>query len=227
MQHTDFILAVIAEEWGFLGVISCWASSPRFCCDRLTLARVARDRGGVFLILALCGMMFFSVMVNASMMIGLLPTTGIPLPLVSYGGSSIATTLHRDRADSGRGLPALRQRVRSELLVNATPPETRVALTEDGRTVEVLHERRGHQGLVGNVYLARVHRVLPGMNAAFVSLGLERDALPLRRGHRTPERRGRRRGDRDTGPRLPAAGGPSESDRIDDLLEKARTSSSR
>jgi ribonuclease G len=67
--------------------------------------------------------------------------------------------------------------VKRELLVSATPPETRVAATEDGKTVEVLHERRGHQGLVGNVYLARVHRILPGMHAAFVSLGLERDAF--------------------------------------------------
>ncbi|HEY1435689.1 MAG TPA: Rne/Rng family ribonuclease [Thermoanaerobaculia bacterium] len=67
--------------------------------------------------------------------------------------------------------------MRKELLVNATPPETRVALTEDGRVVEVLHERRGRQGLVGNVYLGRVHRVLPGMQAAFVSIGLDRDAF--------------------------------------------------
>lgn len=67
--------------------------------------------------------------------------------------------------------------MKRELLVNATPPETRVAVLEDGKTVEVLHERRGHQGLVGNVYLGRVHRVLPGMHAAFVSIGLERDAF--------------------------------------------------
>ena len=64
-----------------------------------------------------------------------------------------------------------------DLLVNATPPETRVALREDGRTVEVFHERRGREGLVGNVYLGRVHRVLPGMQAAFVSIGLDRDAF--------------------------------------------------
>jgi len=57
----------------------------------MKLAQTARDRGGVFLVLALTGMMFFSVVINASMMIGLAPTTGIPLPLVSYGGSSIAT----------------------------------------------------------------------------------------------------------------------------------------
>jgi ribonuclease G len=67
--------------------------------------------------------------------------------------------------------------VRKELLVNVTPPETRVALTEDGRVVEVFHERKGHRGLVGNVYLGRVHRVLPGMQAAFVSIGLDRDAF--------------------------------------------------
>ena len=67
--------------------------------------------------------------------------------------------------------------MKKQLLVNATPPETRVALIEDGRVVEVLHERRQRQGLVGNVYLGRVHRVLPGMEAAFVSIGLERDAF--------------------------------------------------
>jgi ribonuclease G len=67
--------------------------------------------------------------------------------------------------------------VRKELLVAVTPPEIRVALMEDGRVVEVFHERRGHRGLVGNVYLGRVHRVLPGMQAAFVSIGLDRDAF--------------------------------------------------
>ncbi|HEV8117889.1 MAG TPA: Rne/Rng family ribonuclease [Thermoanaerobaculia bacterium] len=67
--------------------------------------------------------------------------------------------------------------MRRELAVNATPPETRVALLEDGRTVEVLHERHGRQGLVGNVYLGRVHRVLPGMHAAFLAIGLDRDAF--------------------------------------------------
>ena len=67
--------------------------------------------------------------------------------------------------------------MRKELLISASPPETRVALLEDGRAVEVLHERRGRQGLVGNVYLGRVHRVLPGIQAAFVSIGIDRDAF--------------------------------------------------
>jgi len=92
VQHTDFILAVIAEEWGFLGVILVLGLFATLLLRALALAQVARDRGGVFLILALAGILFFSVVVNASMMIGLLPTTGIPLPLVSYGGSSVATT---------------------------------------------------------------------------------------------------------------------------------------
>jgi len=92
VQHTDFILAVIAEEWGFLGTILVLGLFAALILRSLALARVARDRGGVFLILALAGMMFFSVTVNAALMIGLLPTTGIPLPLVSYGGSSVATT---------------------------------------------------------------------------------------------------------------------------------------
>jgi ribonuclease G len=67
--------------------------------------------------------------------------------------------------------------VKKELLVNVTPPETRVALIEDGRAVEVFHERARRQGLVGNVYLGRIHRVLPGIQAAFVSVGLDRDAF--------------------------------------------------
>lgn len=92
VQHTDFIFAVIAEEWGFLGVILVLGLFATLILRSLALARVARDRGGVFLILSLAGMLFFSVIVNASMMIGLMPTTGIPLPLVSYGGSSVATT---------------------------------------------------------------------------------------------------------------------------------------
>ena len=91
VQHTDFILAVIAEEWGFLGVCLVLALFAGLLLRALTLARVARDRGGVFLILGVSSMLFFSVVVNAAMMIGLLPTTGIPLPLVSYGGSSVAT----------------------------------------------------------------------------------------------------------------------------------------
>jgi rod shape determining protein RodA len=92
VQHTDFILAVIAEEWGFLGIILVLGLFAALLLRALKLAQSARDRGGVFLVLCLTSMMLFSVVLNASMMIGLAPTTGIPLPLISYGGSSVATT---------------------------------------------------------------------------------------------------------------------------------------
>ncbi|MGD8741949.1 MAG: ribonuclease G [Granulosicoccaceae bacterium] len=65
----------------------------------------------------------------------------------------------------------------SELLINVTPNETRVALVENGVLQELYIEREGSRGLVGNVYKGRVSRVLPGMQAAFVDIGLERAAF--------------------------------------------------
>ena len=64
-----------------------------------------------------------------------------------------------------------------EILINFTPPETRVAIVENGVLQEVLVERARKRGLVGNVYKGRVCRVLPGMQAAFVDIGLERAAF--------------------------------------------------
>ena len=61
-----------------------------------------------------------------------------------------------------------------EILVNATPLETRVALVENGILQEVLIERTQRRGLVGNIYRGKVVRVLPGMQAAFIDIGLER-----------------------------------------------------
>jgi rod shape determining protein RodA len=92
VRHTDFIFAVLAEEWGFLGVLTVLGLYAAFFWRALAAARHARDRGGLFLVLGLTAMIFFSVLLNTGMIIGLFPTTGIPLPLLSYGGSSIATT---------------------------------------------------------------------------------------------------------------------------------------
>jgi ribonuclease G len=64
-----------------------------------------------------------------------------------------------------------------DLIVSTTPPETKVALLEDGRVSEIFIEREAHRGIVGNIYKGRVTRVLPGMQSAFVDLGLERDAF--------------------------------------------------
>ena len=64
-----------------------------------------------------------------------------------------------------------------ELLINVTPHETRVAMVENGVLQEVQIERASHRGLVGNIYNGRVVRVLPGMQSAFIDIGLERTAF--------------------------------------------------
>ncbi len=64
-----------------------------------------------------------------------------------------------------------------EILINVTPPETRVAVIENGIVQEIIVERTAKRGLVGNIYKGKVCRVLPGMQAAFVDAGLERAAF--------------------------------------------------
>ena len=64
-----------------------------------------------------------------------------------------------------------------EIFVNVTPRETRAALVENGSTQELYIERAGRRGLVGNLYRGRISRVLPGMQAAFVDIGLARTAF--------------------------------------------------
>jgi ribonuclease G len=64
----------------------------------------------------------------------------------------------------------------SLLVVNADGPETRVALVEDGLLGELYIERKRERGIAGNIYKGRVERVLPGMQAAFINIGLEKSA---------------------------------------------------
>jgi ribonuclease G len=72
---------------------------------------------------------------------------------------------------------AAHQRMSEEILINVTPRETRVAHVENGMLQEVYIERARKRGIVGNVYKGRVQRVMPGMQAAFVEVGLERTAF--------------------------------------------------
>jgi ribonuclease G len=67
--------------------------------------------------------------------------------------------------------------VSEEILINSTPSETRVALVENGMLQEVWLERAGHTGYIGNIYKGVVSRVLPGLQAAFIDIGLERTAF--------------------------------------------------
>ena len=64
-----------------------------------------------------------------------------------------------------------------EILVNVTPQETRVAVLAAGQVQELVVERAASRGLVGNIYMGKVARVLPGMQSAFVEIGLERAAF--------------------------------------------------
>jgi ribonuclease G len=64
--------------------------------------------------------------------------------------------------------------ISEEILINITPQETRVAIVENGALQEMCIERQGNRGIVGNIYNGKVNRVLPGMEAAFVDIGLEK-----------------------------------------------------
>jgi ribonuclease G len=65
----------------------------------------------------------------------------------------------------------------SDLVINVGPGETRVALLENGTVVELYIERAGERSIAGNIYKGRVARVLPGMQAAFVDIGLDKAAF--------------------------------------------------
>ncbi len=81
------------------------------------------------------------------------------------------------QTDSNRSPSDPPQALREEILINVTPQETRVATLENGMLQEIYVERVKNRGIVGNIYVGRVVRVLPGMQAAFVEIGLERTAF--------------------------------------------------
>jgi rod shape determining protein RodA len=92
VRHTDFIFAALAEEWGFAGVAVFLALYGFLIAQGLALARDARDRGGSMLVLLLVLNIAAQALVNLAMNVGVMPTTGITLPFVSYGGSSLVAT---------------------------------------------------------------------------------------------------------------------------------------
>jgi rod shape determining protein RodA len=90
-RHTDFIFSVIGEEVGFLGVALAIGFYFLFLLRLFKSVGQSRDRAGVYLIFMVTVMITFQFMVNVMMVIGFFPITGIPLPLYSYGGSSLLT----------------------------------------------------------------------------------------------------------------------------------------
>jgi rod shape determining protein RodA len=91
-RHTDFIFAVIAEETGFIGAGILLLLYLVLLLMGVDTARNAKDRLGVFMAGGIVAMVSLYVLINVGMAVGLVPVVGVPLPLVSYGGTSIVTT---------------------------------------------------------------------------------------------------------------------------------------
>lgn len=92
-RHTDFAFSVFAEEWGFVGCSVLLFGYLFLIIWGIYIARRAADRFGMFLAIGVTAMIFWHIVVNLGMVIGLLPVVGVPLPLFSYGGTSMVTTM--------------------------------------------------------------------------------------------------------------------------------------
>ncbi|MGD0303477.1 MAG: rod shape-determining protein RodA [Candidatus Acidiferrales bacterium] len=90
VRYSDFILAALAEEQGFIGVCVVLLLYLALILRLVDNAQKAKDRAGMYVVMGVTAILAFHVLVNASMVIGYMPVTGIPLPLMSYGGSSTA-----------------------------------------------------------------------------------------------------------------------------------------
>ncbi|HZS49926.1 MAG TPA: rod shape-determining protein RodA [Bryobacterales bacterium] len=89
VPHTDFIFSAFAEEHGFTGVLLALALYFVVLMRIIYDAQTAADRAGTYICVCVCVLLLFHLLVNVGMVIGRMPVTGIPLPLMSYGGSSM------------------------------------------------------------------------------------------------------------------------------------------
>ncbi|HHU93108.1 MAG TPA: rod shape-determining protein RodA [Halanaerobiaceae bacterium] len=92
-KHTDFIFSVIGEEFGFIGVLIVIILYFILLWQIINVAREAKDNYGRLLATGIAAMFFFHILENIGMTMGLMPITGLPLPFISYGGSSMITSL--------------------------------------------------------------------------------------------------------------------------------------
>lgn len=88
VRHTDFIFAVLGEEWGLIGGITLFLLYFGLIYYTVKVAFKARDLLGTYMAIGIATMWTFQILVNIGMNIGIMPVTGIPLPFMSYGGSS-------------------------------------------------------------------------------------------------------------------------------------------
>jgi len=92
-HHTDFAFSVWAEEFGFTGSLVFLSCYTFMLLLGLNIALSARDKFGVLLAFGVVALIFWQAFINLAMVMGLLPVVGMPLPLFSYGGSSLLTTM--------------------------------------------------------------------------------------------------------------------------------------
>jgi rod shape determining protein RodA len=92
-KHTDFIFAVLSEELGFFGAAIIFFLYGVIFYRLRCIAMGARDNFGYLLVSGIMAMIFMQFLVNVGMNIGMMPVTGVPLPLLSYGGSSLVSIL--------------------------------------------------------------------------------------------------------------------------------------
>jgi rod shape determining protein RodA len=92
-RHTDFIYSVLSEEHGFIGSVTTYGLFVVLYIMGIRIASQARDRYGALIVVGVLSYLFFHMFVNIGMVIGILPIVGVPLPLLSYGGSSLLATM--------------------------------------------------------------------------------------------------------------------------------------
>jgi len=88
VPHTDFIFSAFAEEHGFVGVVVTLGLYFVLLMQMVQNAQTAPDRAGLYICMGVCALLLFHILVNIGMVVGRMPVTGIPLPLMSYGGSN-------------------------------------------------------------------------------------------------------------------------------------------
>jgi rod shape determining protein RodA len=93
VRHTDFIFSVTAEELGFVGAAALILMFAFLMLRLAHIASTARDRFGSLIVVGVIAMILFQVVINIGMNLSIMPVTGIPLPFISYGGSSLWTML--------------------------------------------------------------------------------------------------------------------------------------
>jgi rod shape determining protein RodA len=91
-RHTDFIFSVVGEEWGFAGSVVILLLYAWLVFASLSIARRAKDVFGEVVAVGIAVMFGTHIILNVGMAVGLLPIIGLPLPLLSYGGSSLLTS---------------------------------------------------------------------------------------------------------------------------------------